>query len=54
LPSELHAWPNVTSPLLPVESGAAAAPYASTASLAIAFQVCLCCFEKYQRGQGKT
>jgi len=40
LSSELHAQPNITLLLLPVESGAAAAPHISTASLAIAFQAC--------------
>jgi len=51
--SKPHAQPDVTLPLLPVGSGAAAPPYASTASLAIAFQAHWHHFEKCQRGWGK-
>jgi len=40
LPSELYAQPDITLLVLPVELGAATPPCVSTASLAIAFQVC--------------
>ena len=53
LPSELYTQPNITSSLPQVEVGAAAAPHASAASLATAFQGSWHCFVKYQSGRGK-